>query len=391
MIVLLKKLESGFVLLETQQGSVAVYPSFWQRVYLLWTFRNFRQLSPLLLNPRQTALLNDLFLEHAAVISHEYEPRLEIGVVEDFVPPAIGIGATPAVKANLPEQTAAQSAAPRVIGVAAAPAMMADVTPAVKRDSAQMEGAEIDGAENAPKHVPDGPFAPIISRLRFAWPNPAMPKPTAFRLQVSRTAILMFAAAIGALSMCVGFVVGFHGTRAAPGSQAHSSPPQLSSPVSPSAPGPTSVAGDAATVPEATAQADAVADAAAEPPPEKTTSPITTTHRMTTPGRASRGATARVASRSSGRIHAAAFSRVPASTSTRRITLAPGSRGATARSAQRYFDLADQEMHKGNYAAASANYKRAWRIEENRAAAKGRLARARRTMQAEKENIASPE
>jgi hypothetical protein len=46
-------------------------------------------------------------------------------------------------------------------------------------------------------------------------------------------------------------------------------------------------------------------------------------------------------------------------------------------------------MHKGNYAAAAANYKRAWRIEENSAAAKGRLVRARRAMQAEKESIAS--
>jgi len=60
-----------------------------------------------------------------------------------------------------------------------------------------------------------------------------------------------------------------------------------------------------------------------------------------------------------------------------------------ARSAQRYFDLANLQMHKGNYAAAAANYKRAWRIEENSAAAKGRLARARRTMLAEKESIAN--
>jgi tetratricopeptide (TPR) repeat protein len=60
-----------------------------------------------------------------------------------------------------------------------------------------------------------------------------------------------------------------------------------------------------------------------------------------------------------------------------------------ARSAQSYFDLADQQMHKGNYAAAKANYKRAWRIELNSAAAKGRLVRARRAMQAEKESIAN--
>ena len=149
--MLLNKLESGFLLLQTQQGSVAVQPSFWQRVYLLWTFRNFRQLSPPLLNARQTALIDNLFRQHAAVILHEYEPWLEIGVVENFVPPAIEIGAalaaktdaSQAVKARLPEQTAGQYVAPPVIRVAAAPAMMADVAPAVKKETAQMEGTVI--------------------------------------------------------------------------------------------------------------------------------------------------------------------------------------------------------------------------------------------------------
>jgi len=430
-IVLLNKLESGFVLLQTQQGSVAVQPSsFWQRVYLLWTFRNFRQLSLPLLNARQTALLNDLFRQHAAVISHDYEPWLEIGVVENFVPAAIETGAalaaktaaSPAVKAKLPELTAGQSAAPPVIRVAAAPVMMADVAPAVNEGTTPLEGTGIDGAEIAPKHVPVGSFAPIISWLRLAWSNLATSKPAAFRLHVSRIVILGFAAAIGALSLGMGFMVAFHRTGAAPGSEAHASPPQVNAPDapsapeptsaaenpdtapevtpqagagpdpnSPSAPGRTSVAEDPATVPEATPQADAVADATAKPTPAETASPITTTHRMTTPKRASRGAAARAASKSSGGFHAAAFSRVPTSTSTRRTALAPGPHGATARSAQRYFDLADQQMHKGNYAAAAANYKRAWRIEQNRAAAKGRLARARRTMQAEKESIAPPQ
>lgn len=60
-----------------------------------------------------------------------------------------------------------------------------------------------------------------------------------------------------------------------------------------------------------------------------------------------------------------------------------------ARSAQSYFDLANQQMHEGNYAAAAADYKRAWRIKANIAAAKGRLVRARRAMQAERESIAN--
>jgi hypothetical protein len=390
--VLLNKLESGFLLFQTQQGLVAVEPSFWQRVYLLWTFRNFRQLSLPLLNSRQTALINNLFGQHAAVVSHEYEPSLEIGVVENFVPPAIEIGATlaaktdasPAVKAKLPEQTSGHYVAPPVIPIAAAPAMKADVPPAVKKEKAEKEGTVIDRAETAPKNALDRPFAPIISWLRLAASKPAASRP-----QVSRIVISRFAAAIGALSLCVCLIVAFHRIGAVPGSQAHSSPPQLNSPDSPSAPGPTSVAENPATVPEVTPQAGAGPDAAVKPASAKVASSITTTHRMMTPERASRGATARVTSRSNGGSHAAAFSRVPTSTSTRRMTLAPGSRGAMARSAQSYFDLANQQMHKGNYAAAAANYKRAWRIEENSAAAKGRLVRARRAMQAEKESVAN--
>ncbi len=345
--VLLNKLESGFLLFQTQRGLVAVEPSFWQRVYLLWTFRNFRQLSLSLLNSRQTALINNLFRQHAAGVSHEYEPSLEIGVVENFVPPAIEIGATLAAKT--------------------------DASP----------------AEIAPKKALDRSFAPIISWLRLASSNLAASKPAASRPQVSRIVISRFAAAIGALSLCVCFIIAFHRIGAVPGSQAHSSPSQLNSPASPSAPGPTSVAENPVTVPEVTPQAGAGPDAAVKPASAKVASSITTTHRMMIPERASRGATARVASRSSGGSRAAAFSRVPTSTSTRRMTLAPGSRGAMARSAQSYFDLANQQMHKGNYAAAAANYKRAWRIEENSAAAKGRLVRARRAMQAEEESIAN--
>ncbi len=373
-------------------------PCFWQRVYLLWTFRNFRQLSLPLLNPRQIALINNLFRQHAAVVSHEYEPSREIGVVENFVPPvielgaALAIGATPAattdawpaVKAELPEQTAGQYVAPPVIPIAAAPAMKADVPPAVQWEEAEEDGTRIDRAEIAPRNALDRLFAPKASWLRFASSNLAASRP-----QVSRIVIFRFAAAIGALSLCAFFIVAFHRVGAVPGSHARSSPSQLNAPDSPSAPGPTSVAENPAPVPEVTPEAGAGPDAAVEPASGKVASLTNTTHRMMTPERASRGGPARIASRSSGGSHAAASSRVPALTSTRRLTLAPPSLGGVARSAQSYFALANRQMHEGNYAAAEANYQRAWRIEENGAAAKGRLVRARRAMQAEKESIAN--
>jgi len=115
---------------------------------------------------------------------------------------------------------------------------------------------------------------------------------------------------------------------------------------------------------------------------------LRSTRRMMTVGPMSRGATARVASKVGGGSRTAAFSRVPTSTSTRRMALAPGSRGVTARAAQSYMDSANRQMDKGNYMAAIANYKRASQVDGN-SAARARLDRARRAMQAEKEIIAN--
>lgn len=390
--MLLDKLESGFLRFETPQGLAAAEPPFWHRVYLLWTFRNFHQLSPLLLNPRQTALINNLFRQHAVMDPHEYEPHLEIGIVENFVPPAIEIDTMPTartdasrtMKTKSPEQVAGQSVAPRVVSIAASPAMMVDGQPAVKGEKEKKDGAGIDCVEIAPKNVLDRSFGPIAFWLRFALSNLA-----AFRLGASRQVMYRFAAAIGALSLCVYLAIAWHRIGAAPGSQTHNSVPQLNSPSgSHSAPTPTPGAVNLPTAPELPTEAIVDQEATVEPSPAEVASSLTITHQMMTPERGSRVPTARVA-RSRGGSHAAAFSRVPTSRSTRRMTLAPGSRLANARSAKSYFDLADQQLHKGNYAAAAVNYKRAWRIEEHIAAAKGRRARARLTMQAKKESIAN--
>jgi len=99
----------------------------------------------------------------------------------------------------------------------------------------------------------------------------------------------------------------------------------------------------------------------------------------------------RSTSRSGRGLRTTPSSRIPRpnSTSTRRMTkLATESRGATARAAQSYVDSASRQMDKGNYTAAIASYKRAWQVDGNGAAAKARLERARRAMQAENEIIA---
>jgi len=71
------------------------------------------------------------------------------------------------------------------------------------------------------------------------------------------------------------------------------------------------------------------------------------------------------------------------------MTPATGSRGATARAAQSYIDSANRQMDKGNYIAAIANYKRAGQADGNSSAAKTRMERARRAMQAENRIIAN--
>jgi hypothetical protein len=391
-IVLLDKLESGFLRFETPQGLAAAEPTFWQRVYLLWTFRNFHQLSPLLLNPRQIALINNLFRQHTVMGPDEYEPLREIGIVENFVPSAMEIETTPSartdasrtMKSKPSEQAAGQSVAARVMPMAASSAVTVEGRLALNREKAKKEGAGIDCVETAPRYVLDRSCGPIVFWLRFALSNLATS-----RLLAARQVMFGFAAAVATLSLCAYFSIAWHRVRAPSGSQAHNSVPQLTAPPgSPSAPTPTPGVANLPATPEKPAESVPDQEAPVKPSPAKVASSITLTQQMMTPERESRVPTARVA-RSRGGSHAAAFSGVPMSRSNRRMTLAPGSRGANARSSKSYFDLADRQLHQGKYAAATANYKRAWRIEGRIAAANGRRARARLARQAERESIAN--
>jgi hypothetical protein len=113
------------------------------------------------------------------------------------------------------------------------------------------------------------------------------------------------------------------------------------------------------------------------------------TRRVMALERGSRGSAVRVATRSGAAARRAMFSRVPTSRTTHRMTPASGSREVTARAAQSYVESANRLMDKGNYAAAIAGYKRAWQADGNSTAAKARLGRARRAMQAENEIIAN--
>ena len=105
--VFLNRLESGFLLFETPRGLVRVEPSVWQRVYLLWTFRNFRRLSLPLLNPRQRSLVNVLFRNSTGAVSDSRDPMLVIGVIEHFVPPTVRAVISTAQEKERPKKVAA--------------------------------------------------------------------------------------------------------------------------------------------------------------------------------------------------------------------------------------------------------------------------------------------
>ena len=172
-----------------------------QRIYLLWTFRNFRQLSIPLLNLRQRALVNTLFRNNAGVVSPSHNRLLAIGVVENFVPPPVRIDASPTQK---PVQIPA---------------------PIKERQ----EKVAAPHAEIAPK-----PNLIPSSSPRFAWSKLAMSmlassmlatsRLATSKLATSRLATTRLATTGGALCLCIISVVAWHRIEGIPRSQAHNQP-----------------------------------------------------------------------------------------------------------------------------------------------------------------------
>ena len=74
------------VALDTNQGVVYASASGWNRVYLLWTFRNFRSLPQNVLSPRQQQLMGSLYRAAANGHPHELYDAVVVGTVEDFRP-----------------------------------------------------------------------------------------------------------------------------------------------------------------------------------------------------------------------------------------------------------------------------------------------------------------
>lgn len=253
----LDKVESGLLLYQTPQGLVPVEPSFWQRVYLLWTFRNFRQLSLPLLNPREAAMVTGLFREHAGDVLHRYDSGRVIGVVENFVPPAIAvdekladtIDAALAMKARLPEEVAEPIPAPDAMP-AVVPAAQIEAAPAVQEVLPAQEEAPVP-MEIATEAATDTSFAPSVASSTSAKPAVGF-RSLAYRL----------AATAGVLSLCVVSVLAWQWMQAIPESQANTRPQFQQVGSAPSAPQITPHIAELATVAQSPAPVAApIADA----------------------------------------------------------------------------------------------------------------------------------
>lgn len=78
-----QKIRTGIVELRTDIGPLYATPSLWERIYLLWTFRNFHKLPRQVLNRRQQKLIDALCGAAIANGNGATGETLIIGVVED--------------------------------------------------------------------------------------------------------------------------------------------------------------------------------------------------------------------------------------------------------------------------------------------------------------------
>jgi TonB family protein len=113
-----QKIRTGLVELRTHIGSVYVSPSFWERIYLLWTFRNFQSLPKQVLNRHQQQLIDKLC--RAAIVSRNgpIARTSIIGAVENvyLMPDRKTEAAAPTSKLLAMGTTSADIAALRAVG-----------------------------------------------------------------------------------------------------------------------------------------------------------------------------------------------------------------------------------------------------------------------------------
>ena len=77
------------VALDTDQGVIYAPASGWDRICLLWTFRNFHSLPQTVLSPRQRRLIASLYRKASDYPSNELHKAAIVGTVEGFSPSSL--------------------------------------------------------------------------------------------------------------------------------------------------------------------------------------------------------------------------------------------------------------------------------------------------------------
>jgi len=255
--VFLNRLESGLLLLRTPQGYMAMQPSFWQRAYLIWTFRNFRELSPPLLNPRQLALVKTLANQNAS-FARSYDPSRVIGVV-DFSTSGTKIQA-PKSTPNNPERVRPELVKPELFKPElpkpelSKPELLKEDRP---RREAVTERAAISANPSSER------------RYRFAAAQSERPKSSKSVSKIPPLKIAAAATLLG-IGLIVGLIVVVHRIGNGIASLAHNLPAQSNDLVTPPA------------IPKA-AEAPVVANVAPSTPAAAVTPSSATSHRLAGP------------------------------------------------------------------------------------------------------------
>jgi hypothetical protein len=148
-----QKIRTGLVELRTSTGSVYAKPSFWERVYLLWMFRNFHCLPKEVLGLHQRRLIDKLC--QAAVRQRSIAQTDIIGIVENVQLLPMPRAEVAVATSNLVEMSkaSAEIEMPRAVAAGGMP-MRWDV-PAERSDVARLIATSAKVEEiSAPKQHP---------------------------------------------------------------------------------------------------------------------------------------------------------------------------------------------------------------------------------------------
>jgi TonB family protein len=116
-----QKIRTGLVELRTDIGSVYASPSFWERIYLLWTFRNFHRLPKQVLSRHQRQLIDKLCRSAIVSRNRPIASSSIIGAVENvYLMPDLkseaAATASKLVELNTISADVAAPRAPRAVG-----------------------------------------------------------------------------------------------------------------------------------------------------------------------------------------------------------------------------------------------------------------------------------